>query len=241
VRLTLITIFIFFLSTARSQTTVVVQSFANEIIVGADSYSYKIEREANSNKVDTTVIPRCKIYQFGTVHIAVVGYYGETVPNKIAQISSSIKGFDGISNHFATQFEQLLEDSLKLMRSAQPTLFNQLAKDEKFSEVIFFGFENGKKRMFVLSFYVYKITQTNIVVSHKVQKVNDYLTGHTCHTMQEYLSTVHHWTRSSTVAEIERIIYTEAKYHPKEVGPPIDLVRVTPKGTEWIKRKAVCQ
>jgi hypothetical protein len=241
VRLPLIIIFIFFLLKAKSQTTIVVQSFTNEIIVGADSYSFIAERKANSEKVDTIVIPRCKIYQFGTVHVALAGYFGATVPDKIARISSTIKGFDGISNHFATQFEQLLVDSLKIMRSVQPTLFNELAKDEGFSEIIFFGFENGKKRIFVLSFYVYKITETNIVVSHKVQHVNDYLTGHTCHTKQEYLATVHNWKRSNAVAHIERIIYTEAKYHPKEVGPPIDLVRVTPKGTQWLKRKAICE
>ena len=43
------------------------------------------------------------------------------------------------------------------------------------------------------------------------------------------------------VEAIRRVIEAAIKANPSDVGPPIDIVRLSQQGVEWLERKPLCQ
>ena len=47
--------------------------------------------------------------------------------------------------------------------------------------------------------------------------------------------------KKGIIKTIDFLIEEEKKYHPIEVGGPIDLIKITKTKTKWLRRKSMCE
>jgi hypothetical protein len=227
-------------------TTIIALRDANQIIVGADSLV-----EHTIKKSD------CKIRQIGSYFIAFAGYpfIGTPTPERFNIIDifrQSIQGNQGTLKDkmllFAPSIEAKLTTVLELTRNARKELFNTLymQRDKIVLSVIVAGVE---KKIPIFSTIEYQIVSSIDEPVRLKRTPHDFTYAFPPNNPPDGILYGNHLeieksikeeeipNNSASITTVLRWINLEIKANPSRVGPPIDILRITPQGAEWIQHK----
>ena len=229
-------------------TTIVVARSANEIVIGADSkvtdsYGNDVNRRA------------CKIRQVGNLFIA---FEGLEVDRKtgfnVPEISTTALNFrpsgsmsEKISILTGFLVSELLVELSHLKAQEPDTYFKKIGGGQLFLRLIIAGFEKGKPLVFVRSFRALQYNPGQIGVS---VIPDDCLDDCKDTVVTRFLGesdaidglpeeTPDFW-KAGLSDGVRRLIETEIAARSEYVGPPIDIVRITKSGVQWVERKPEC-
>jgi len=230
-------------------TTIVVARSANEIVIGADSkvtdlYGNDVNRRA------------CKIRQVGNLFIA---FEGLEVDRKtgfnVPEISTTALNFrpsgpvsEKISILTGFLVSELMVELSHLKTHEPDTYFRKIEGGQLFLRIIVAGFENERPLVFVRSFRALQYNPGQIGVA---VIPDDCLENCQGAVVTRFLGesdaidalpeeTPDFW-KAGLSDGVRRLIETEIAARNEYVGPPIDIVRITKSGVQWIERKPECQ
>ena len=218
----------------------------NEIVVAADS---KVVHGDDSPDPD----PLCKIRQIGDMFFAVHGM-AEDTPSGFNVFPIIIKsGQQGgtISDRIAI-FENLakapLEEALERLRVQKPIVYQRNCIDIAPLGVIFFGFESNELVFYYRRFVVNPHAGPPVSVNIERRGcpgpdcptgIAAVFVGPTEHVQRFMRNTPEYWKRN--LIDVARsFVQMEIDEKLVDVGPPIDILRITQAGATWEQRKQEC-
>ena len=229
-------------------TTVVVARTANEIVIGADS---KVT-DTFGNDLNKRA---CKIRQVGDLFVAIegleldrqTGFNAPEIINKSLTRSVSAPVGEKISLLMGFMVSELLTEVSHLKTRDPQTYFKKIEGGQLFLRVIVACFEKGRPLIFVRSFRAlqYNPGQIGIAVIP-----DDCLSDCQGEVVTRFLGesdaieglaeeTADFWKAGLTDG-VRRLVETEIAARSEYVGPPIDIVRITDKGAQWVQKKNEC-
>ena len=234
-------------SSARA-TTIVVARTANEIVIGADS---KVT-DAYGNDLNKRA---CKIRQIGNLFLAIEGLEvdrqtGFSVPD-IANKALASKALTSASDRVSVLMGYLVSGlltELSHLKTHEPQIyFKKIEGGQLFLRIVVGGFENGRPLLFVRSFRALQYNPGQIGVAVIPDDCLDDCQGAV---VTRFLGesdaieglpeeTPDFW-KAGLNDGVRRLIETEIAARSEYVGPPIDIVRITPTGVQWIQKKSEC-
>ena len=229
-----------------SATTIVVARGANEIVIGADS---KVT-DAFGNDLNKRA---CKIRQIGNLFIAIEGLEIDrqtrfNVPEIASKaLSSKAPASDRVSILMGYLVTNLLTELSHLKTHEPQTFFKKIEGGQLFLRIIVAGFESGRPLLFVRSFRALPYNPGQIGVAVIPDDCLDNCKGGV---VTRFLGesdaieglpeeTPDFW-KPGLAAGVRSLIETEVSARSEYVGPPIDIVRITASGAQWIQRKKDC-
>lgn len=230
-------------------TTIVVARTRSEIVIGADS---KVT-DTFGNDLNKRA---CKILQVGNLFIAFEGLEvdrktGFNVPEiSTTALNSRPSGpmTEKISILTGFLVSELLVELSHLKTHEPDTYFRKIEGGQLFLRLIVAGFEKGKPLVFVRSFRALQYNPGQIGVTVIPDDCLDNCEGAV---VTRFLGesdaidglpeeTPGFW-KAGLSEGVRRLIETEIAARSEYVGPPIDIVRISKSGAQWIQRKPECQ
>ncbi len=234
-------------SSARA-TTIVVARTPNEIVIGADS---KVT-DAYGNDLNKRA---CKIRQAGDLFIAIEGLEldrqtGFSVPDiasKALASKASASASDKVSVLMGYLVSGLLTELSHLKAHEPQTYFKKIEGGQLFLRIIVAGFENGQPLLFVRSFRALQYNPGQIGVAVIPDDCFDDCKGVV---VTRFLGesdaieglpeeTPDFW-KAGLSDGVRRLVETEIAARSEYVGAPIDIVRISAKGAQWVQKKTEC-
>jgi hypothetical protein len=231
---------------SASATTIVVARSANEIVIGADS---KVT-DTYGNEVASQV---CKIQQFGNLFVAFEGLLrdkatGFSVPEIVRrafEVKPEASAVDRV-NILTGYLTSELFIELPRVRNNSADEFHTKLEGQTFLRVVIAGFDRGRPVVFVrqfrTTFFARGIGVTVIpddcLADCKGEVVTRFL-GET-DAIDGLPEESEGFWKDGLAAGVQRLIETEIQARSEYVGPPIDLLRITSRGANWIQKKAAC-
>jgi hypothetical protein len=229
-------------------TTIVVARTASEIVIGADS---KVT-DTFGNAVNRRA---CKIFQVGNLFIALeglevdrkTGFNVREISTAALQSRPAAPAAEKISILMGYLVSGLLVE-LPYLKSHEPdAYFKKIEGGQLFLRLIVAGFENGRPLVFVRSFRALQYNPGQIGVA---VIPDDCLADCKATVATRFLGesdaieglpeeTSDFW-KAGLSDGVRRLIETEIAARGEYVGPPIDIVRISPNGALWIARKSEC-
>jgi hypothetical protein len=229
-------------------TTIVVARTASEIVIGADS---KVT-DAYGNDLNKRA---CKIRQRGDLFIAIEGLEidrqtGFSVPvilDKALTLTPTAPAAEKVSMLVGFLVSGLLSELSHLKTHEPETYFKKIEGGQLFLRIIVAGFEKGRPLVFVRSFRALQYNPGQIGVA---VIPDDCLADCKGQVATRFLGeadaidglpeeTPDFW-KAGLSDGVRRLIETEIAARGEYVGPPIDIVRISPNGAQWIQRKTEC-
>lgn len=226
-------------------TSIVAVRSPTEIVVAADS----MERWAGDQRAPTTV---CKIRQFGHWFFAFAGVSQDiNVKFKVIDIASQASKEAGNVRMAADNFERAILKALPpvLENAARvfPDFYTQHIDAKDALSAIFFGFEGGVAhlhlRLFIpTGFQIGLGTIKNIRVDYGEEKpgISYLLLGVSEFTNQFTYRNPDFFLKTSFADAARWLVEMEIVSAPQSAGPPVDVVRITGEGAQWIQKKQEC-
>jgi len=229
-------------------TTIVLARTSNEIVIGADS---KVTDTFGTNLNKRA----CKIRQIDDLFIAIEGLEldrqtGFSVPEVSHQaltLRPSAPAAEKVSILMGFLVTGLLTELSHLKAHEPQTYFKKIEGGQLFLKIIVAVFENGRPLVFVRSFRAlqYNPGQIGVAVipddclADCKSVVATRFLGETDAIEDLPEETPDFW-KSGLSDGVRRLIEIEIEARSEYVGPPIDIVRITPNGSQWIKKKTDC-
>jgi hypothetical protein len=249
---------LFGLSTA-SATSVVAVLNDDEIVIGADSKTTLIR--AGRVTGDPESVAKCKIVQTGDLFFASAGSagIGPAWSNGAADpefdlketIVGGLMGNGGIAERVGNLEKVLVADLTRIAEEARrenAAFFVQRFIRHPVHTVIVGGLENGKPVLMVRTFRL--ITSASGSLSFEVGRfacpgdcrtsfitIFEGQTGAIRDYLQEHELFLFF---ADPVTAVRDLVALEISKDPSSVGPPIDILRLTKKGAEWVQKKPLC-
>ena len=227
-------------------TTIVVARSATEIVIGADSKVTDTYGKELSSQV-------CKIQQVGNLFVAFEGLLrdkatGFNIPEITVRAlrlkpDATVADKGKILTGFITA-ELFVE--LNRVRRDSAEEFHVKLEGQTFLRIVVAGFENNRPLIFVRQFRTAFIARGIGVIVIPDDCV-DYCQGEV---VTRFLGeteaieglpeeTPDLW-KDGLTAGVRRLVQTEIDARDEYVGPPIDLLQISPQGAKWIQKKAQC-
>jgi hypothetical protein len=258
---TLIGILVFFslgLSTASATSVVAVRS-DDEIVIGADSKTTLTLPGERTGGPES--ITKCKIVQSGTLFFASAGSagIGPAGPEDNADpeldlkqtIAACLLGNGGIAEKVRNLEKFLVADLTRVAEEARrdnPVFFLKRFVRHPVHTVIVGGLDNGELVLMVRSFRLivspsgslsFEIgrfacpgdcrTSFITIFEGQTEAIRNYLQDH-----ELFLFF------ADPVSAVRNLVELEISKDPSSVGPPVDILRLTRKGAEWVQKKPLC-
>jgi hypothetical protein len=237
------------LSTAgATATTIVAVKTASEIVIGADSKVTDTFGGAAANQA-------CKIVQAGNLFFAYEGMARDRRTGfditKIAAQSLAFKPNANLSEKVSilTGFvtDSLFAELLSLKQHDPETYREKVEGGQTFLRILVAGFEGGQPLLFVRGFRAVPLSRSTIAVSVVPddcpadcrEEFSVRLLGETAAIEGLPEETPDFW-KGGIAEGVRRLIETEIAARGEYVGPPVDILRITSRGAEWIQKKPNC-
>lgn len=238
--------------------SIVVMRNDSEIIIGTDSKRQRASRDDLSDAVPESV---CKIVKADNVFIASAGIVGIGLDGRRDKISEfdlneiMSKAALGTARIYdkaeatAEAVERALFRIYGWMKDKRHDLFERMFLGRQSLQVVIAGFDGTTPVLFVMAF------EPGVSASGelKINRESRPCPGAACPDGYVYIFMGKHdaidkhltknpgiWA-NSPVAVVRELIEVEAVYEPEAVGPPIDILRITKDGFEWIQEKEICE
>lgn len=232
-----------------SQTSIVIIRKPNELVAAADS-------KGTPSEGNTTVLgdrPLCKIKQTGDTFFAAAGLYLDTGTNfNLVEIVVEVSRRGGTSLEKATRFEEMIREpiirAMRSIKSNKRDYYQRRFAGKESVQVAFFAWESGAPELHIRSVTVTgKFGRETANIDRKDCPGSDCVNN----TMASFLGNndaILRYVRehpeirnTDLVAASQKLVEIEIADIPREVGPPIDILRITKDHTEWIKKKPECR
>lgn len=231
-----------------SATTIVVARAANEIVIGADS---KVT-DAFGNELKKQ---RCKIAQVGNLFLAFegfeidrrTGFNVQEIAVQALRLKANATAAEKVSIMTGALVSKLF-DELPIVQRHEPEAYQmKFAGGRVFLRVLVAGFERGRPLVFVRDFRAVQAGPNRIgitvlpddcLANCQGEVVTRFL-GETAAIDGLPEETPGFW-QQGLIAGVRSLIETQIAARSEYVGPPIDILRITTKGAEWVQRKAEC-
>jgi hypothetical protein len=252
-----ILVFLSLSSSAAFATSIVAARNNDEIVIGADSRTTLVLPEGSIEGS----IKKCKIVQAGDLFFASAGSAGigpADSPGDIypgfdleKTIAASLEGSGDIADRVKNMETALIAELTRIAEKARKddaAFFMKRFVGRPADAIIIGGIENGQLVLMVrtftmivsptgsLSFDIGRfscpgdcIEPITAIFEGKTAAIRDYLTQH-----KLFL----HF--ADPVDAVRDLVSLEISADPSSVGPPIDILRLTKKGAEWVQRKSLC-
>jgi hypothetical protein len=254
-----IPVFFFLLSATAFSTSIVAVKSGDEIVIGADSKTTLTPAGGSTEAPES--IEKCKIVQTGDLFFASAGAAGIGPADSGGEIDPQfdireaivrgLRGGGGIAERVGNLEKVLVADLTRVAEEARrhdAAFFLQRFVRRPAHTIVIAGIENGEPVLMVrtfrmiaspsgsLSFEIGRFAcpgdcRTNFITifEGQTEAIRDYLQDH-----RLFL----YFTDAVTV--VRDLVGLEISKSPSSVGPPIDILRLTKKGAEWIQRKSLC-
>ena len=231
-----------------SATTIVVARTANEIVIGADS---KVT-DALGNDLKK---PRCKIAQVGNLFLAFegfetdrrTGFNVQAVAVQALRLEANATAAEKVGILTGALVSKLF-DELPIVQRYEPDTYEiKFAGGRVFLRLIVATFERGRPLIFVRDFRAVQagpdrigitVLPDDCLANCQGEVVTRFL-GETAAIEGLPEETPGFW-QQGLIAGVRSLIETQIAARSEYVGPPIDILRISPKGAEWAQRKAEC-
>jgi hypothetical protein len=237
-----------FSNVASAQTSIVAVRTPNEMVVGADS-----KGQLGGDRLYN--IPLCKIVKANNLFFAISGLSHDPATSFDANaVAIQASQSEGTIHDRATEFEKLivmpLTRALKEIRRDYPMNYNRDFVGKPALQIIFFGFERNLLVLLAREFEGRTSDSGGLPYVRITKRLN--CPGEACPLgeMAVYLGqaeAINRFRRENPdsyavglVKAVRHLIQLEIDDVPDKVGPPIDVLRITRTGAEWIERKKEC-
>jgi len=219
----------------------------SEIVVAADSKEVNGDGSANTNLV-------CKIRQIGDMFFTVNAMNSQSATGfdafQIIEGAARAKGtLDQILTRSIDALRTPLENAVNYVRTNNPSEFEKNFTKHDALGVMIFGVENGDIVLCSVTFAANGSPEKPVSISI----VRYCCPGPDCHggnalslvgpnetaTFEFQKANPEYW-KADLVALSRSFVESQIKADPADCGPPIDIVRLTKNGPEWIARKKEC-
>jgi len=227
-------------------TTIVVVRSAREIVIGADS---KVT-DTYGNDLHSQV---CKIQQFDNLFVAFEGLLKDNATGfNVPAIAA--RAFQMKPNATAAQKVEIFTGALASelfvelprVRANSEDEFRAKLEGQTFLRVVVAGFENNRPFIFVRQFRTTFIARGLGVTIIPDDCLDDCkgdvvtrLLGET-EAIEGLTDENPYFWKAGLAAGVKDLINTEIQARSEYVGPPIDLLQITPSGAKWIQKKPEC-
>jgi hypothetical protein len=221
-------------------TTIVARMTPNEIVVAADSKGSVVSADS------TTQLSVCKIASLRKYFFAASGLVksrdGTVDAYALAfDVSGYTKPLLATVTDFAVRMIDPLRARLEGLRSENSQKFRETLSKEAL-QTIFFGVENRKLILVALVFSVSLNTNNKVQITAQrfIFDKKCLLVLGESDAAYELEKTSGFWIKGS-VNGVRRMVEAAVVAKPENVGPPIDVLRLTRTQTEWIDRRIECK
>lgn len=234
--------------TPVSATTIVVARTANEIVIGADS---KVTDAFGTDLKKQ----RCKIAQVGNLFVAFegfetdrrTGFNVQEIAVQALKLKAKATAAEKISILTGALVSRLFDELPSVQRNEPDAYRIKFAGGRVFLRVLVAGFERGQPLIFVRDFRAVQAGTNRIGIT---VLPDDCLANCQGGVVTRFLGetaaieglpeeTSGFW-QEGLIAGVRSLIETQIAARSEYVGPPIDILRITPRGAEWVQRKAEC-
>lgn len=244
-----------------AQTTIVVRRTPSEIVVGADSKVVSRSRTIDmfGRAQDTvTYSTSCKIIVVGNRALVASGYLVNDAGLDVVKTGrvalQGVASIDDAADSYRDAIQQPLRDSLEQLRrfdleSYRKSTRNPNGETKDISQVIFVAIENGITKLAARTFVATNdesapvtLAPLNVNIPNKAYPPGLDITvlgGHHAD-IDKYVSDEPFWRRIGNIAGVRTLIDIMESTDPVDVGGPIDILRLSRKGAEWIQHKQEC-
>jgi hypothetical protein len=228
-------------------TAVFVIRTPHEIVVAADS------RSVNSSDIPDPE-PICKIRQFSNAYIVVNGM-SQDLPSEydLFSILKEASRQKGLLADKITTFENLvkppLEKALNRLRRDEPVAFQRNAIEIAPLGVNFFGIERGvlvlHNRRFVVS--LARDNKVSVNIERHGCPGPDcpdgvaFITVGAAEFKERFAKENPNFLKGDLVEAARKFVQMQIDAKVVDVGPPIDILRITNDGAKWIRKKPECE
>ena len=214
-------------------TCIVIKIYNNEIYVAADSK----RTFANTGRPPQTI---CKIHQIGRYHYAIAGHGDSSLYAIVKEVFRNNMSITEVLTAFGEYVKGAYIQEMSLKKSRDPKtysyyLFNPLA------QVAFFYQENNMAHIYTIEFKMTDNGQTHVEyiilpeqpeallgVADHIYPISRYAPS-----IEKYPNHFENFLRF--------LVETEINYHGDHIGGPIDLLKITPSGSEyWFTPQRKC-
>ncbi len=250
---------LFISSNTAFATSIVAVRNDNEIVIGADSKT--MLTGGDGSRLEPESIEKCKIVQVGNLFFASAGsagigsveFFGNTDPefNMKEAIAKGLGGKGDIADK-VKKLERVLVGNLTQIaeKARQDNAAFMLKRfvNQPIHTVLIAGSDNNDLVLMVRTF--------NLIVSpsgYLSFEIGRYSCPGDCRepsiaifegkteAIRNYLQENGYFLNSMDPAiAVRDLVGLEISKEPSSVGPPVDILRLTRKGAEWIQRKPLC-
>jgi hypothetical protein len=228
-------------------TCIVIIMTATELWVGADSRVVSVGEDVRSAP------SVCKLNRFGNVFYVQAGVFkddaGRCDAAAVAERSASqghsvVESADAFAKDVIAPLARIAGE----LRTVNPSYYRSKIINKPALETAFFGVERRAPRLAVRKFIVHETADGLVAVS--VQSSNcpgDCPSGMTwaflgeASTASRFLDrNPQHLRLNGYKATLDKLIGLEATANPEFVRLPVDILRLSQEGPEWIRKKSSC-
>jgi hypothetical protein len=254
-----ILVILFVASSSTFATSIVAVKDSDAIVIGADSKTTLTS--AGSSVGEAGSIPKCKIVQAGNLFFASAGYAGISragVPGNVDPefdlreiITRELQGNGSIGDKMGDLEKMLVANLTRVAEKARKDnaafFLTRFVRHPVYT-IIVGGLDNGELVLMVrtfrlvispsgaLSFGIGRFScpgdcqeSAATIFEGRTEAIRNYLEQHK---LFLYFA--------DPVTAVRDLVGLEISEDPSFVGPPIDILRLTRKGVEWIQRKPLC-
>jgi len=228
-------------------TTIVAVRSKKEIVIAADS-------KVTNTLGEPTGGTACKIVEAGGLAFAYAGFArdaesGFSVPEIFAAALAERKRLGAAAKTDAAVKVLLakLEPELRTVKTGSPVTFREKIEGKTFLRIVIAGFERSKPFILVrlFKFGVRPDGKSGVIVTKDdcgpgcKGEIVTRLLGETEAIYGLSEETKGFWDQGLAVGA-RKLVEVQIEARAEYVGPPVDILRLTPKRSEWIARKPEC-
>ncbi|HEV7747357.1 MAG TPA: hypothetical protein VGO56_20335 [Pyrinomonadaceae bacterium] len=238
---------VFSASVTHGQTSIVAARGPNEVVIGADSKRKISEFEPTGRLVGVTSTLACKIQKANGFYFGCSGPCGELDVTSI--IVRASRGPASIQRKVEV-LVPLVEDALNnFLQNKSPNALRLYVNKPTALQLLFVGIQDRVPLILGVDFH-YRKSDSNVLVqageirtcgatsdacTHLVIGRTDAISN-----FSKQKGSMDYLARVKPVVGVERLIQMEIDDEPDDVGPPIDILRITKRGAQWVRRKRQC-
>lgn len=210
--------------------------YQDSIFFGADSRTTRFN--FNGNKIDTVLDMTCKIH--------VVGKYNFSNIHSFADLSffsakNACENQTDVRNVMTVFSRDIIRKTMPLLqkyKKESPVYYKSIINDSLMCQTVFFGFQDSLPYLINVLFKATELPSGEINIKAFTQAGIIFVAGE----INEIASIFQNdktWSNGATTA-IDNLIGIEINAHSKEVTYPVDIIKVTNNGIEWLRHKSMC-
>jgi hypothetical protein len=239
--------FVFFAPVTHAQTSIVAARGPNEVVIGADSKRKISEFDPSGSLVGVTSTLACKIQKANGFYFGCSGPCGEL---DVASIIVGVSRGPASIQRKVEVLVPLVEDALNnFLTNKSPNARRLYVNKPTALQLLFVGIQNRVPLILGVDFHYRKSDASAFAAAGEIRVCG--ATSDACtHLVIGRTDAISNFTkkkgsmdylaRVKPVVGVERLIQMEIDEEPDDVGPPIDILRITKRGDTWIRRKRQC-